>query len=268
MSSQKNAELQSPPLSGLIPAPCLRGDTQIKYRFREHAVSGFVDELKRLIEELQPHAVCDIGGGARPWLPLSVIHDNGLDYTVLDISSEELAKAPAGYQKKRQMDICEPGLALDEQFDFVFSKMLAEHVRDGEEFHKNVFQMLKPGGVAFHLFPTLFSPPFVANVLMPEFLSTILLRLVGTWDRSRKGNTGKFPAYYSWCRGPTKRQFRRFQSLGYEVVEYVGFFGHGYYGRVAPLQHFADSIARLLVKHPLPMLTSFVYLTLKKPLLQ
>ena len=46
--------------------------------------------------------------------------------------------------------------------------MLAEHVPDGYRFHSNLFELLKPGGVAFHFMPTLYSPPFVINRLLPE----------------------------------------------------------------------------------------------------
>ena len=64
----------------------------------------------------------------RPALDLDVVREHELAYTVVDVSAEGLAKAPAGYEKV-QADVSGPlpdGLG---QFDLVFSTTLAEHVR-------------------------------------------------------------------------------------------------------------------------------------------
>src|SRR2546425_921567 len=37
---------------------------------------------------------------------------------------------------------------------------------------------------------------------------------------------------YSWCRGPTGRQLRRIEALGFSVERYVGSFGHALYRRL------------------------------------
>ena len=73
---------------------------------------------------------------------------------------------------------------------------------------------------------------------MPERLADILLHMFETRDRFQHA---KFPAYYRWCRGPTHKQINRFISLGYDVVEYRGFFGHGYYNKIKVL----DKINRI-----------------------
>jgi SAM-dependent methyltransferase len=231
----------------------------VTYGLWSDAWSGHLSEVKQIIEKYRPQRICDIGGGANPLLPVDYIIDRGLSYTLLDISDEELKKAPSTYRKVLA-DVCNCDLA--DQFDLALSKMLAEHIRDGEQFHKNVFQMLAPGGIAFHFLPTLYSPPFVLNKLFPEQFSS---RLLGMVLPRNKYQHAKFPAYYSWCRGPTRKQIRRFEQIGYEVIEYKGFFGHQYYARVAPLHRWSVALARRLVHADKPNLTSFAYVVLRRP---
>ncbi len=208
--------------------------------------------------------ILEVGAGANPLFPEAFLVEHRLEYTALDISATELAKAPACYQKM-VADICDADLAVSQQFDFVFSRMLAEHVPDGEAFHRNVFRLLAPGGQAFHFFPTMWAPPFVLNRILPERLADSLLHFFQR-GREKHGRLGKFPAYYSWCRGPTDSQIARFKSLGYQVASYVGYFGHrGYYVKFPPLLKIHDAISRWLMAHPQPLLTSFAYLTLEKP---
>src|SRR5687768_2732665 len=123
-----------------------------------------------LIRQFRVRRVCDIGGGANPTLPLETVRALGLEYTLLDISAEQLAQAPAGY-RKIEADITSKDARLPTGFDLVVSMMLAEHVRDGRTFHENVRDMLVSGGVAVHFFPTLYSLPLVANRLFPERLA-------------------------------------------------------------------------------------------------
>ena len=229
--------------------------------FRE-AWRGYAYTVQDLIERSGAIKVCELGGGANPTLSRQTVELRKLDYTILDIARQELDKAPPGF-KTIEADICDPNLCLAEQFDFAFSKMLAEHMRDGEVFHRNVFRLLRPGGIAFHFFPTLWAPPFVANLLLPERLSATLLNLFSPRDRVRHG---KFPAPYSWCRGPTPRQFDRFRSIGYEIIEYRGFFGHDYYRRIPIARWAAQTLADYLERNPAPILTSFAQLCLRRPM--
>ena len=120
--------------------------------------------------------------------------------------------------------------------------------------------MLRPGGRAIHVFPTLYSPPFVLNRVLPPTVSAALLSGVQP-DRE----TEKFRPFYSWCRGPSPRQVRRLQSIGFEVERYTGFFGHGYLKRIAPLHAANARLTRLLRAHPLPSMTSFALVVLRRP---
>lgn len=235
----------------------------IKYAHSAEAWANSFAYLEQLIRSKSVRRVLEVGGGANPTFSLDFVREHGLEYTVLDISADELAKAPQGYLKV-QADITSPTLNLSGGYDLVFSKMLAEHVKSGKTFHRNVHGLLAPGGMAFHFFPTLYAPPFVVNRLLPERLAEGVLHLLQS-GRDKEGHHAKFPAYYSWCRGPMPSQIRRFESLGYRLEEYIGFFGHdGYYLRLPMLAKVHRAFSNWLVRHPVPWLTSFAYVVLIK----
>ena len=246
-------------------SPSARGDGRPTVRYAEfpEAWRHFDDFLRRLVESGGACELCEVGGGANPALSPAAVAEHGLSYTVLDVSAEELAKAPTGY-RKLQADVASSAFAVDATFDAVFSRMVLEHVSDAETLHRNVFRLLKGGGVAFHFFPTLYALPFLVNRLLPHrVLEAVLLRLQP--HRGHSGPHRKFPAFYAWCRGPTKRQLERFERLGYVVEEYTGFFGHDYYRSLPPLQRLEDAAASLLRRHPVPQLTSYAFVALRKP---
>ncbi|HSW12143.1 MAG TPA: methyltransferase domain-containing protein [Solimonas sp.] len=246
-------------MNSLSPLLAAAGDDSVvSYGLWEDAFAGFQPRLMDCLETLRPQTVCEIGGGARPSVGLDTVQRLGLRYVVLDISREQLDLAPAGYDK-RVCDISARNPYLEPGYDFMFSRMLAEHVADGAQFHRNVFQLLRPGGVALHFMPSLYATPFLANRLLPQGLSTAL------WQAIRRRDSAKFPARYSWCCGPTDHMRARFEDLGYEILEYRGFYGHGYYRRLPPLHGLVQRIARLLLAHPQPLLASYVWLMLRKP---
>jgi hypothetical protein len=100
------------------------------------------DFVMGLVHQYGLRRICDVGGGAHPILPLQLVNDHQLECIILDISSTELAKGPREYKKLVQ-DIETENFALTNQFDLVIRKMIAEHVRNGQRFHKNIFSMLK-----------------------------------------------------------------------------------------------------------------------------
>lgn len=231
---------------------------------RWHAAWGaFRARLEVLIDETDARRLVDVGGGANPVLPPGVLEERGLECTIVDASAEELEKAPDGYRKV-VADVGAEQLALEGGYDLAFSRMVAEHVRSPERFHRNVRGLLRPGGRALHFFPTLYAPAFVVNRLLPEGVAEAILRRFQT-GREREGSHGRFRAYYRWCRGPSKRQVRRLEPLGYEVEEYWGFFGHsGYFERVPGLRRLDDWIASGLVRRPVPALTSYAFVLLRR----
>lgn len=234
--------------------PILFGHLQEAEKTFYSAVHRSLDDAKR---------VCDIGGGGKPVLRETRINDHGLDYLVLDVSEEQLARTPECYRTV-QMDILDkqavPELVKQNgPFDLVISKWAAEHMLDGMLFHEQVFSMLRPGGRAVHWFPTLYALPFVVNRLLSARLSAALL--FGIFREREK----KFPAHYSWCRGPTPQRVARLEAIGYDVDLYVGFFGHSLYKKMPPLNYVHKQKTRLLVAHPNAQLTSFAVLSVKRP---
>lgn len=235
----------------------------ISYGRSEEAWQGYEQFLMALIEEHGITRVCEVGGGANPLFGESYVEKHGISYSVLDISPIELAKTSMQCEKI-SADIAAPDFSLDGRFDLVFSKMLAEHIPDAEQFHRNVCKILAPRGLAVHFFPTLYTLPFLANYLLPERLGDFLLTVFAPpRDRDRHA---KFPAYYRWCRGPTRSQILALEGLGYEVVDYRGYFGHsGYYDAFGIIRKLHESKTRCLLRHPNPLFTSFARVVLRKP---
>tara|TARA_R110002072_G_scaffold235697_6_gene393390 strand:+ start:8487 stop:9212 length:726 start_codon:yes stop_codon:yes gene_type:complete len=219
--------------------------------------------LLQLIKTYNPRMVLEIGSGANPTLNPEIVSNLGIEYTTNDLSGEELFKAPKIYSTW-EADLCQPFIAKThpEKYQLIFSRMVNEHVKDGETYYKNLWDLLEPGGVTAHCFSTLYALPFLINRIFPEGFTNKLLNYFNPRDRYQHD---KFPAYYSWSRGPSVKSIKKFEALGFEVIEYVGFFGHGYYRKKAPfLDYLEQKKAHWLVKNPLPALTSYAFIILKK----
>lgn len=181
---------------------------------------------------------------------------------MIDVNPSELAKAPDDVCKV-ELDIT--AIAPSNRFDLVISIHLAEHVRDPKPMHRNVHTMLNPGGLAIHFFPTLYTAPFILNRVIPERVSErILLRLQP--HRTRSGDRGKFPAYYRWCRGPTRRQVRRLTSMGFEIGEYVCRLRTRVLLSRAAASTLRGREDAILLRHPIPLLASYAIVVLRRPL--
>jgi SAM-dependent methyltransferase len=219
--------------------------------------------ISRIALDAGSKNILEIGAGANPTLPVSFLQEHGIDYTTNDISPEELLKAAPEY-RRLCLDLCDetPGEELSGKFDLVFSRMVNEHVRDGEAYYRNILRILQPGGLTVHWFSTLYAFPFLVNRLVPEWLSDRLLNIFSPRDRFQHD---KFKAYYSWGRGPTKQMLNRFSAMGFEVIEYVGYFGHSYYRKRLGILHGLEMRkANWLKRHPVPQLTSYACVILKK----
>jgi uncharacterized UPF0146 family protein len=238
-----------------------RNRDNVVYGLAHDAWDAYIPAVQSVIEAGSVRRICEVGAGANPSFSMEYVEARGLDYSILDISESELAKAPDGY-KKVVADICAPDPAVEGGFDLVFSAMLAEHVRDGCAFHSSVYRLLSDGGTACHFYPTLYALPFVVNRLVPESVAGKILDVLARRDRYQHD---KFPALYKWCRGPSRGQLGNFKSVGYEIVEFRAFFGHAYYNRMPALQRMSDAISRMLVRHPIPALTSYAIVMLRRP---
>jgi len=219
--------------------------------------------LTALIAENRCHRILELGSGANPTLDPGYVRTAGLQYVTSDLDEGELAKADPAFERL-VIDLAEevPPSMLG-SFDCVFSRMTAEHIKDGAKYHGNIFKVLRPGGISVHCFSTLWALPFAVNLLLPDAITDVLLDLFNSRDSQKHG---KFKAYYSWSRGPTKGMIDRFHSLGFEILEYTGGFGHPYYHRRLPLLgRMEEWKTRYLLNHPVPQLCSYATIILRRP---
>lgn len=225
--------------------------------------SGASALFQSLIEIHSSKRILEIGSGANPTLTPEYVRANGLSYVTSDLSSEELAKADSAFETL-VLDMSANNLdpTFNGSFDLICSRMVNEHIRSGRQYHSNIHSLLRPGGIAVHCFSTLWTLPFAANRALPEPLSDFLLRVFNPREDAHKH--GKFRAYYSWSRGPTRQMLERFNALGFQIVRYTGYFGHPYYRRVLPLQHLEKMKSQYLLRHPNPQLCSYATLVLRK----
>ena len=225
---------------------------------------GFLEDYIKLYGS---RCVADIGGGANPMLPQDFIAQNGIDYTVIDLSQEELAKAPASYHKIC-VDITAPeqefATALGKsRFNFIFSHMVMEHIKEPTRAYENIYRALQPGGYAVHLFPMSNSLPLMLNRILPESLTRILLRIVQP-NRDVDIHALKFPAYYRMCRNPSEQFHRQLESFGFRVVRHTAYIGHDYYKSLPVIRDIERWLRPRLLRAKLP-LTSYAVLLLQKP---
>jgi len=234
------------------------------YILTAEAGPTFLQIVRRIAAEHGVRSVCDVGGGANPVLSLADIERLGVRYLVADVSAPELDKTPRGYDTYH---IEVGGSTIDlggERFDLVVSKFVAEHLADPAAFHAGVRAALRPGGRAAHYFPTLPALPFVANRLLTGRESRRLIDILMPEVRDQGGPLGKFPAYYRWCEGPTRRQYRRFASAGFAVEEYLVHVGHTYFRRFPSIQRASDAISRQLIRRPWPGLSTYAAVVLRR----
>jgi hypothetical protein len=141
--------------------------------------------------------------------------------------------------------------------------MVNEHIRDGERYYRNIHDMLSPGGITAHWFSTLYALPFLINRLLPDKVTDFLL---DTFSPRNRHQHEKFRAYYSWSRGPSPRMIRRFEGIGFKVLRYDGYFGHGYYALRLPWLHKVEmKKMNWLVRHPQPWACSYAHIVLQRP---
>jgi SAM-dependent methyltransferase len=221
------------------------------------ALDGYPEALRTIVADYEGGDILELGGGRRPSFSLSDMPVRLNSYTVNDISAAELAVAPPEY-RKACFDVSGDVSNFEGMYDVVFSRFLAEHVRDGYAMHRNIHKVLKPGGVAFHLIPTLWASPFIVNRLLPETLGRKLLTALFP---VRKEISPKFPAYYSMCKGDTEAMRRRFAEMGYGKVEIREFYGHYYYDKLPVVKQIEGALSAMAAKNDWSWYTSYAYIT-------
>src|SRR5713101_7659160 len=105
-----------------------------------YGVAHHKGHCRQLIASNGFTTVCEIGGGRSPLFSREEAAAMGLEYTILDISDTELRAAPDHVQKiEADIGALDPN-RFPGRYDFMFSRMLAEHVSDASAMHRNVLQ--------------------------------------------------------------------------------------------------------------------------------
>lgn len=254
------------------PAACASGaagDLNLGRFIREHvadqwyswAMSNYKETVLALATNFGCRNLLEIGGGRSPLLSKGQLAVARFDYTVNDVSGAELRQCPA-WADKLCFDI-----AGDEtpqaQFDLIFSRMLQEHVSSAEKCYRNIFRLLRPGGVALNFHPTLYAAPFVANYLIPSRLSAAILHIFGARLTDAEEPYPKFPARYSWCRA-SARIAGKLRAIGFSEIFIVPFYGHGYFRNIPLIRDVDDWIAKMAKERGARLLSSYAYTIVRK----
>ena len=219
----------------------------------------FPKTLTKLLNDNEIKKVIEVGAGPNPSLSNEIVSMYNIDYYLNDYSDVELKK---GYNEYKRFIGDFTIMETIPQVDLIISKMVLEHISEPKKFHQKVYNQLSPGGIAVHFYATLYSLPAILNIILPEIISTKLVN----WGQGRDEiNHGKFPAMYKWCKGPVNDFKKRFENLGFKVLNHRGYVGHGYLNNKKFLQPFERAYSLALLKLNSPLMCSNAILVLQKP---
>ena len=220
--------------------------------------------VQALCAKIGANRIVEIGGGRDPLFTRGEIEQLGVELIVNDISAGELARLPAGY-RTACFDVAGDisGVAhLRGSFDLAFSRMVFEHVEDGQRAWANLYQLLAPGGVALAFIPTLYSAPFVLNWLLPDKLAAAIVRRFFPNRADEKDPV--FPARYSWCFASDNRLRPMLSDIGYREIAILPFYGHGYYGGFPIIRGVHEWFTGIARAKDWRTLASYAYITARK----
>lgn len=171
--------------------------------------------------------ILDIGGGKHPNITAEQKKNLNLNVTGLDISQDELNRAPNGiYDDTIATDITQyEGQA---EYDIIICRALLEHVPDTEKSIKNIDKLTKQGGHILIFVPcknALFSR---LNMILPDGLKRKLLQFAFPAKHQRLG----FKAYYDHC---TPKEFEKMaEKNGLHIKEKYISYNSEYFTILAP----------------------------------
>lgn len=172
--------------------------------------------------------VIDVGGGKTPFFSVETKNRLGLSVVGIDISADELARAPNGaYDVVVVADLSES--RLEDVADLAVCMTVIEHVRSTERAVANLARLVRPGGVVALFVPCRNALFARLNLLLPEGFKQRLLRAVLPESAHIVG----FPAYYDHC---TPSELERIASAaGLRVVEQQVYHWSGYFDFFVPV---------------------------------
>ena len=248
------------------------GDPVLAQAFRELGVQNdrhwawdnYENVVRGLARLLDAKHLLEVGGGRDPLFKANELAALGIEMTINDISMTELDVLPDTY-RKACFDVAGDISAVEDlrgHFDLAFSRMVFEHVADGQRAWKNLYELLAPGGVALAFIPTLYSFPFVVNWLLPDDVAAKIVKLL---YRNRTDEEDPvFPARYSWTFASERKMKPMLQSIGYSEVQILPFYGHGYFERFPVIRDIHDRFTDLAKANDWRTLASYAYIAARK----
>jgi SAM-dependent methyltransferase len=231
---------------------------------RDWAWDNYEHVVRGLARILHAHRLLEVGGGRDPLFKADELKALGLEMTVNDISQTELDVLPDSYHKAC-FDVAgdiSTVAHLRDSFDLAFSRMVFEHVADGQRAWSNLYQLLAPGGVALAFVPTLYAFPFVVNKLLPDDLAAKIVKLL--YPNRTDDEDPVFPARYSWTYASERKMKPMLQDIGYREVVILPFYGHGYFERFPVLREIHAQFTALARKHDWRTVASYAYIAARK----
>jgi SAM-dependent methyltransferase len=231
---------------------------------RNWAWDNYETVVRGLARILHAHRLLEVGGGRDPLFKANELKALGIEMTVNDISQTELDVLPDSYQKAC-FDVAGNISAvahLRDSFDLAFSRMVFEHVADGQRAWSNLYQLLAPGGVALAFVPTLYAFPFVVNKLLPDDVAAKIVKLL--YPNRTDDEDPVFPARYSWTYASERKMTPMLKAIGYREVVILPFYGHGYFERFPVLREIHAQFTALARKHDWRTVASYAYIAARK----
>lgn len=229
----------------------------------EWALANYKRTVTEFQKQFATRRLIEIGGGRDPLFDQQEIKGLGVGMTINDISPRELAVLPPSYNKAC-FDIAGDMsrlAAFRGNFDFAFSRMVFEHVVDGQRAWANLYELLAPDGVALIYIPTLYVLPFVVNWLLPDKLAAKIVKAL--YKNCTDDEDPVFPARYSWC-FTDERLTKMLSVIGYREIFVKPFYGHGYYKIVPMIHKIQLSFAEAARRHDWRTFSSFAYIAVRK----
>ena len=227
-----------------------------KYTARQSGMSEFDDSI--LPELLKPDLrVLDVGGGKYPRIDMETKRKLGLYVVGLDISHDELQRAPVGaYDRTIVGDVAD--VEIGESFDLILSHTVLEHVSENVSAMRNLAAALAEGGVMAHHVPCSNAPYAIVNRLLgPKLSRKVLLAFYP--DRSEIAG---FDAYYDHC---TPSKMRKLcEQNGLQISEMIPYYASDYLRFCAPI--YAVDLLRqlgLMWVRALPAAETFTFIACK-----